>query len=58
LFELGQVVAAAFNDPKELKKLDPTKASVDDVMRRLESGEIPAMLKIPKKRSKAESNGG
>lgn len=48
----------AFNDPKELKNLDPATKAIKRVVAALDEGELPAMLRIPKKRPKAETNGG
>jgi hypothetical protein len=46
----------AFNDPKEMKQLDPARTAVDQIV---ESGNLPAMLRIPKDRKeRTELNGG
>lgn len=48
----------AVNDPKELKKLDPSVKAAEQFVEDLESSNLPAMLRIPKKRPKVEDNGG
>ena len=50
MFELGIVLHSAFNDPKQLKKLEPKRLQVDD----LDVDAIPAMLRIPKKKQEAD----
>jgi hypothetical protein len=46
MFELGVIMHSAFNDPKQLKKLEPKRLQADD----LDLDAIPAMLRIPKKK--------
>jgi hypothetical protein len=54
LYEFGAVVSSAFNDPKEIKKLDPTKYPPNQS---ITMENLPPMLRIPKRKSKASSNG-
>jgi hypothetical protein len=54
IYELGVVMANAFNAPAEIKKLDPARNTVERVFEQLESGDLPAMLRAPKKKSKVE----
>lgn len=56
LYQLGSVIAVAFNDPKELKKLDPAKQAAYRAVEQMDMSQIPAMLR-PVKRHKAEDNG-
>lgn len=57
LYELGIVMYRAFNNPKELKKLDPKVRAVEQMVENLDMGGLPAMLRIPKKKTKVEDGG-
>lgn len=44
----------AFNDPKALKELDPKVRAVEYMIDQLDMGDLPAMLRAPKKKAKTD----